>query len=69
MNLGGSPIRFSFPTFFERKGLKCVKKTGLCFCGGVRVSGRRDSRPCELSYRRLCVFGVLRSHWGIYALV
>lgn len=59
MNPVDSQIRFSFPTFFERKCPRCVSKTCLCRRPRARVQAlcrRQSTSLCEHTRTRI-VYG------------
>lgn len=64
MNPGDSQIRFSFPTFFERKCPRCVSKTCLCIRVGVRAPGRG---PCAGAKAHACVNTRARASLGLWS--
>lgn len=65
MNPSDSQIRFSFPSFFERKCPRCVSKTCLFMCVGVRVPGRQ---PCAGARTHGCVNARTHESLGLWSL-
>ena len=64
MNPTDSQIRFSLPTFFERKYPRWVSKTCLCMQVGIRVPGHW---PCAGARAHVCVNTRARAPLGLWS--